>query len=81
MVNGNAIAVQADRIELSLTYEKPHLAIAATDNGIGFDPTVAATGLGMSSRRDRMQTAGGELRVSCTGGRTCLEARIPAKPK
>ena len=72
---------QADRIELSLTYEKPNLIIAATDNGIGFNPTVASTGLGMSSMRDRMQTAGGELRVSCTGGRTRIEACIPAEPK
>jgi len=72
---------EADRIELSLTYKKPHLTLAATDNGIGFDPTVASTGLGLSSMRDRAQTAGGELRVSCTSGRTRIEARIPAEPR
>jgi len=71
----------ADRIEVTLGYKEPDLTITVVDNGKGFEPTTALTGLGLRSMRDRAETAGGELRITCTGGRTRVQARIPAKPR
>jgi len=49
------------------------------DDGVGFDPQAETpSGFGLISMRERIQSVGGELRVSSTpGGGTVVEARVP----
>jgi len=56
------------------------LRLRISDQGVGFDPTVAvgSQGLGLLSMEERLRSMGGELFVdSRPGGGTCIEACIP----
>ena len=67
------------RIALSIDPEAADaLLVQVADDGRGFDPSVAQSGLGLSTMRARMEEAGARWRVDSTPGRgTTLEARFP----
>ena len=55
------------------------LVLTITDDGCGFDPTAAGTGIGLSSMRERAQAMGGSLSVESAPGRgATIHARLPA---
>ncbi|MCD6044295.1 MAG: hypothetical protein K0R40_3898, partial [Burkholderiales bacterium] len=64
-------------IEVSLADDKVLLSVS--DDGHGFEPASAPRGRwGMTTMRERAQTAGGELQVESAPGRgTAVRARVP----
>ena len=62
-------------IELS---ESDTLRVEVRDDGAGFDPAAAVTGMGFTTMRDRLVAVGGELAVSSSPGHgTRVMATIP----
>jgi signal transduction histidine kinase len=58
------------------------LVLEVRDDGIGFDPTGVAHGLGLRSIRDRLAAVGGEVAiVSSLGHGARVIARIPCGPR
>ena len=75
----------ASRVTVTMAYGKTGVELTITDNGIGFDPTIARPwdrekgGFGLVSMRERAQLLGGELTIkSSLGGGTKVVAAIPA---
>lgn len=65
------------RVTLSRTRRRVVLEVA--DNGTGFDPGLAAGGLGLASMRERASAVGGMLRVhSAPGAGTRVRLAVPA---
>src|SRR3954469_3387842 len=57
------------------------LCLEVTDDGAGFDDSLAAVGHGFVNMRDRLGALGGELAVASTpGAGTTLRLAIPARP-
>jgi signal transduction histidine kinase len=54
--------------------------VVVTDNGVGFDPSTANTGLGLANLSARATSLGGEADVrSQEGGGTTIEVRLPIR--
>jgi signal transduction histidine kinase len=65
----------ASEVHLALERDGPLLRLRVTDRGRGFDPAAAGDGFGLTSLRQRAQSAGGELRISsATGAGSEVEA-------
>jgi two-component system sensor histidine kinase UhpB len=48
------------------------------DDGVGFDPAVASSGLGLYSMRERIERYGGELEIkSNVGNGTLIRVKLP----
>lgn len=68
----------ARAVEVILTYETDALEIEIADTGAGFDLAATATGHGIPGMRQRVEQAGGALRlVSVPGQGTSVSARLP----
>jgi signal transduction histidine kinase len=67
----------AEQVSLSLRRDGPHVRLHVRDGGSGFDPSVAATGFGLISMRERASSVGGDLRISTVPGQgTEVEATL-----
>ncbi|MGA5037561.1 sensor histidine kinase [Streptomyces capoamus] len=79
---------RATTVDVTLGYLGDHIALAVTDDGIGFDPacrplhTPESGGFGLPAMRARAETLAGTLTIeSAPGHGTALTARIPlARP-
>jgi PAS domain S-box-containing protein len=57
--------------------------LSVKDFGIGFDPAIQSSGIGLTSMRERLRIFGGELRVASQpnlGAEIIAELPLPAKP-
>jgi signal transduction histidine kinase len=71
---------RATKVGVTLTGRPDRLALAVTDDGVGFDVSEAglAEGIGLISMRERVCFVGGTFNLSSTPGRgTHLEAHVP----
>jgi len=71
---------RATKVRVTLTGLPDSLALAVTDDGVGFDVSEAglAEGIGLISMRERVCFVGGTFNLSSTPGRgTHLEAHVP----
>jgi signal transduction histidine kinase len=69
----------ASDVSIRLTGAAGTLTLVVEDNGVGFDVEVVHRGLGLISMAERVEQAGGTLRVRSTpGDGTKLEATLPA---
>ncbi len=68
----------ADRITIEIHAGDDRLALLISDNGIGFDPSAVAWGLGLTNLRERATRAGGQISIdSTTGSGTTVRATLP----
>lgn len=67
------------RIIVRLHDESQATVLEIEDDGIGFDATGSAYGMGLLSMRERAAALGGELEIASTAGKgTCVRVAIPA---
>jgi signal transduction histidine kinase len=63
---------------VDLHRRKDVIEFAVADTGPGFDPALASPGSGMANLADRVETAGGVLRIEAApGSPTVIAGRIP----
>lgn len=68
----------ASRAEAVLERADGVVEITVRDDGRGFDPATANGGFGLTGMRERVELAGGELRIDAAPGRgTAVSATIP----
>ncbi|MBN1547733.1 MAG: PAS domain S-box protein [Syntrophaceae bacterium] len=81
---------RADQVKVNIRRVRSHIRIGVTDNGIGFNPSLAETargergGFGLFSIRERMTYLGGELHIysdARSGTRIILRAPLKQKRK
>jgi signal transduction histidine kinase len=71
----------AREIEISLHRTARRVTLAVTDDGRGFSPDAPASGLGLTSMRERAAAAGGALSIdSAPGAGTRVTLTLPAEP-
>jgi signal transduction histidine kinase len=64
--------------QVELRCESGQLILQVSDRGVGFNPAVAANGLGLVSLRERVAFLSGELTIDSAPGKgTRLRARVP----
>src|SRR5680860_295478 len=69
---------RADRITIEIHGGDDRLALLISDDGIGFDPSAVAWGLGLTNLRERATRAGGQLSIdSNAGSGTVVRATLP----
>jgi signal transduction histidine kinase len=69
---------EASRAEAVLEREDGVVEVTVRDDGRGFDPATANGGFGLTGMRERVELAGGELRIEATpGAGTTVSATIP----
>lgn len=72
---------QATRLSLSLTTSDEGLELSVVDDGKGFDPATAGTGLGVVGMRERAEAVGGRLVIGRPGTQgTEVRATLPLPP-
>lgn len=78
----------ANRVTVTVAYEKDGVQLTVSDDGIGFDHKIPGQwnkdkgGFGLISMRGRAQLLGGELSVkSSLGGGTSVAATVPVPPE
>jgi PAS domain S-box-containing protein len=78
-LNNAAKHSSAKRITVLLKRSGAELALSVSDDGCGFDPAQAPRGRwGMTTMRERVEAAGGQLAVeSCLGKGTTVRASVP----
>ena len=68
----------ADRVMVSVRRRPDELALSISDDGVGFDPSIARRGVGLRSMAERAETLGGSFEVRSAPGRgTVVTARLP----
>jgi signal transduction histidine kinase len=67
----------AVRVEVVVCERDRELELSVRDDGRGFDPAGATKGFGLRSMRERIELAGGRLRVGSSRQGTEVAARIP----
>jgi signal transduction histidine kinase len=68
----------ASRVEAALERIDGVVEVSVLDDGRGFDPGAAGGGFGLIGMRERVELAGGELRIEAAPGEgTRIRARIP----
>jgi signal transduction histidine kinase len=71
---------EASAVTVRLAQTNGALTFAVSDDGRGFDPSVASAGSGLQGIADRISALGGELTVrSAPGEGTTVAARLPAE--
>ena len=68
---------RARRVEVAVREVTSTLEIRVADDGTGFDPDAADGGYGLMGMRERVELAGGELRVEPGPPGTVVSARLP----
>jgi PAS domain S-box-containing protein len=74
---------QTRRILVSASQESANVRLSVKDFGIGFDPAIQSSGIGLTSMRERLRIFGGELRVTSQpnlGAEIIAELPLPVKP-
>ncbi len=70
----------ATRAEALLEGDGAAIEITVRDDGRGFDPATTTSGFGLTGMRERVELAGGELRIDAAVGRgTTVSATIPVR--
>ncbi len=54
---------EAHSVKVTLSYRSREVELSISDDGVGFDPLSASSGLGMETMRNRAQAAGGLLAI------------------
>ncbi len=67
----------ATEVAISLHVNETCATLRVTDNGAGFDPTVAADGFGLRSMKSRAAQIGGKLTVHSGSDGTTVELEVP----
>lgn len=68
---------QAQHVRVALSERDDVIYLRVTDDGVGFDPSGARSGLGLSGMRDRLRLLGSSMRVeSSPGGPTTITAAV-----
>jgi signal transduction histidine kinase len=68
----------ASNVDVRLRAEGDTLVAEVTDDGRGFDPTVAQGGVGLVGMRERVEQLGGEIEISSRPGEgTDVTVRVP----
>ena len=68
----------AQHVTVEVAWTAAAVCVAVTDDGVGFDPAVSGSGLGLISMKERMRLVAGELSViSAHGAGTRVEAHVP----
>lgn len=71
----------AEHAEALLERASDSLEVTVRDDGGGFDPTTATGGFGLTGMRERVELAGGTIRIDSVPGRgTTVSASIPLPP-
>lgn len=67
----------ADKVEIYLVSHQEHIVLTVSDNGRGFDPSVAQQGLGFRTMGSRAHSVGGSCEVESHTRGTTLICRVP----
>jgi signal transduction histidine kinase len=68
----------ASRVSVWLAEQNGHLVFGVEDDGMGFDPSIAIQGSGLSNLADRVEALGGTLEIrSAPGAGTTVSGRVP----
>jgi signal transduction histidine kinase len=71
----------AASVTIALSASNGDLTFSVADDGVGFDPTTAARGAGLTNMRDRLEALGGTFEIHSAPDRgTTLRGRIPVPP-
>ena len=66
------------RVEVVVDADAHSARVLVSDNGVGFDPSQTASGMGLANLTSRAERLGGEVQVkSAPGSGTIVEARLP----
>ena len=68
---------RADKVEIYLVSHQEHIVLTVSDNGHGFDPSVAGQGLGFRTMGSRAHSVGGSCEVESRARGTTLICRVP----
>lgn len=72
---------RADRITIEIHGGDDLLALSISDNGVGFEPSEVAWGMGLTNLRERAERAGGHVSIrSVAGSGTVVRATLPLQP-
>jgi signal transduction histidine kinase len=76
----NAVRHGAARhVAISVGEAGEELAVSVRDDGCGFDPAAPAAGFGLAGMRERVELAGGRLRIGSSNRGTQVVARLPRR--
>jgi signal transduction histidine kinase len=67
----------ASRVEIAARESAGALEVRVADDGAGFDASAASAGFGLVGMRERVELAGGELRLESRPSGTVVTARLP----
>ena len=71
----------AVRVDLQIQSREDRLDVIVSDDGKGFEPSSELRGFGLAGMRERIEPAGGELRIeSRPGAGTRVMASVPLAP-
>jgi signal transduction histidine kinase len=68
---------RADKLEIYLVSHQEQIVLTVSDNGRGFDPSVAGLGLGFRTMGSRAHSVGGSCEVESRARGTTLICRVP----
>ena len=68
---------RADAVEIYLVSHQEQIVLTVSDNGSGFDPSVAGQGLGFRTMGSRAHSVGGSCEVESRARGTTLICRVP----
>jgi two-component system, NarL family, sensor histidine kinase DevS len=68
----------ADEVHVAVTAASGAVSIEVRDDGVGFGPKARGAGFGLAGMRERVQLAGGTVRIDSGKGGTRLRAELPA---
>jgi signal transduction histidine kinase len=70
---------RATSATMRLSFENGSVELVVTDDGQGFDPDAPTQGFGLIGMRERVELAGGTLRLERRPDGTVLRARVPLR--
>jgi len=71
---------QAKKVQVELGANDKRITLRIIDDGVGFDPSLEAGGLGLESMRQRVRAVGGFIDISsCQNSGTRIEVRVPLR--
>src|SRR5437762_2641541 len=68
---------RADKVEIYLVSHQEQIVLTVSDNGHGFDPSVAGQGLGFRTMGSRAHSVGGSCELESRDRGTTLICRVP----